>query len=215
MNVAGEAKFTSWLNLAGNYTFDDTRVLRAPNAFDPTETPGNRLLRRPPNSGSLTLNAAFRRFNATMGGYFSGVRTDSDFLGLGYTRNPGYARFDIAGQLSRGPRHFAVRAWVESFRQKVPGCARLSRAGARRGRWSEIYVQRPKLDARTRTDSLLLEWRKRQRYGAAHAASRARMYRHVAAHHGDRGIRTHQHAWRAARVAGTASEDRLGCRCMK
>ena len=96
MNVAGEAKFTSWLNLAGNYTFDDTRVLRAPNAFDPTETPGNRLLRRPPNSGSLTLNAAFRRFNATMGGYFSGVRTDSDFLGLGYTRNPGYARFDIA-----------------------------------------------------------------------------------------------------------------------
>jgi outer membrane receptor protein involved in Fe transport len=31
-----------------------------------------------------------------MGGYFSGVRTDSDFLGLGYTRNPGYARFDIA-----------------------------------------------------------------------------------------------------------------------
>ena len=32
----------------------------------------------------------------TIGGYFTGVRTDTDFLGLGFTRNPGYARFDIA-----------------------------------------------------------------------------------------------------------------------
>jgi len=32
----------------------------------------------------------------TIGGYFSGVRTDADFLGLGLTSNPGYARFDIA-----------------------------------------------------------------------------------------------------------------------
>jgi vitamin B12 transporter len=96
VNLAGEAKLTRWLNWAGNYTYDDTRVIRAPNAFDATETPGNRLLRRPLNSGSLTLNVAFDRFVATLGGYFSGVRTDSDFLGLGYTRNPGYTRFDIA-----------------------------------------------------------------------------------------------------------------------
>jgi vitamin B12 transporter len=42
------------------------------------------------------LNAASRRFGVTIGGYFSGVRTDADFLGLGLTSNPGYARFDIA-----------------------------------------------------------------------------------------------------------------------
>ena len=85
-----------WLTLAGNYTYDDSLVISAPNAFDPTETAGNRLLRRPPNSGSLTVNGAFHRLNATVDGYFSGVRTDSDFLGLGFTRNPGYARFDMA-----------------------------------------------------------------------------------------------------------------------
>jgi vitamin B12 transporter len=96
INLTGKTKFTRWLNLAGNYTYDDSRVLESPNAFDPTELPGNHLARRPVNSGSLTLNAAYRRFGMTIGGYFTGVRTDSDFLGLGLTRNPGYARFDVA-----------------------------------------------------------------------------------------------------------------------
>jgi vitamin B12 transporter len=95
-NLSGEARFTRWLNLAGNYTYDNTRVLKSPNAFDPSEQPGNHLIRRPVHSGSLTLNAVYRRFGVTIGGYFSGVRTDSDFLGLNLHRNPGYARFDIA-----------------------------------------------------------------------------------------------------------------------
>jgi vitamin B12 transporter len=96
INLSGDARVTRWLNLAGNYTYDDSRVLAAPNAFDPTELPGNHLARRPVNSGSLTLNAAYRRFGMTVGGYFTGVRTDSDFLGLGLTSNPGYALFNIA-----------------------------------------------------------------------------------------------------------------------
>jgi vitamin B12 transporter len=102
VNLTGETRFTRWLNLAGNYTYDDSLVIKSPNSFDPSEIPGNRLLRRPANSGSLTLNAAFRRLNVTVGGYFTGVRTDSDFLGLGFTRNPGYARFDIAGNYGLG-----------------------------------------------------------------------------------------------------------------
>ena len=101
-NFAGEARFTRWLNFAGNYTYDDSRVLVASNSFDPTELPGNHLIRRPVNSASLTLNAAFRRLNITLGGYFTGVRTDSDFLGLGLTRNPGYARFDLSSSYSVG-----------------------------------------------------------------------------------------------------------------
>jgi vitamin B12 transporter len=102
ISVTGESRFTRWLNLAGNYTYDDTRVLQAPNAFDPSELPGNHLIRRPVNSGSLTLNAQWRRVGLTIGGYFTGVRTDSDFLGLGLSRNPGYARFDIAGHFDLG-----------------------------------------------------------------------------------------------------------------
>src|SRR5712692_5946970 len=73
VNLAGETRLSRWLNLAGNYTYDDSRILAAPNAFDPTGLPGNHLARRPVHSGSLTLNAAYRSFGITVGGYFSGV----------------------------------------------------------------------------------------------------------------------------------------------
>ncbi len=102
VNLSAETHFLHWFNLAGNYSYDDSRVLVSPNAFDLAEIPGNHLLRRPPQSGSMTLNAAYRRFSFTMAGYFTGPRTDSDFLGLGFTRNPGYARFDVAGSYTFG-----------------------------------------------------------------------------------------------------------------
>ena len=95
-NVSAEARATNWLLIAGNYMYDDTRVVKSPNASDPAEIPGNRLLRRPLNSGSVTFTIVYKRFNAVFAGYFAGVRTDSDFLGLGYTHNPGYARFDFS-----------------------------------------------------------------------------------------------------------------------
>ncbi len=101
-NTTIEARPTKWLMLIGNYTYDDTRVLKAPNAFDPALIPGNRLLRRPLNSGSVVLNAAVRRMNFNVAGYFAGARTDSDFLGLGLTRNPGYARFDVSTTYEAG-----------------------------------------------------------------------------------------------------------------
>ena len=96
VNWSGEAHLNHWLSLKGNYSFDDSRVLKTvPNAPS-VEQPGNHLLRRPVNSGNLWLNANYRRLNFNIAGYFSGRRTDSDFLGLGLTRNPGYARFDVA-----------------------------------------------------------------------------------------------------------------------
>lgn len=91
-----EARPLRWLTALASYTYDDSRVLASPNAFDPALIRGNRLIRRPLDSGSLILNAAYRRMNFNLAGYFTGVRTDSDFLGLGLTRNPGYARFDVA-----------------------------------------------------------------------------------------------------------------------
>ena len=102
-NLTVDSRINRWLRVSGNYTYDDSLVLAAPNAFDPSELPGNRLARRPVNSGSLAAFAEWRRWSVTMSGYFSGQRTDSDFLGLGLTRNPGYARFDLASayQFSR------------------------------------------------------------------------------------------------------------------
>ncbi|HZV86891.1 MAG TPA: TonB-dependent receptor [Candidatus Binatus sp.] len=137
LNLSGETKFVRWLNLAGNYTYDDSRVIKASDPFDPTELPGNHLLRRPVNSGSLTLNAAFRRLNVTLGGYFTGVRTDSDFLGLGLTRNPGYARFDLSGSygISHGVTFYAraTNLFDKEYQDALgyPALGRDMRAGVR------------------------------------------------------------------------------------
>ena len=95
-NVASEFHPRRWLFIQGNYTYDDTRVVKSPNAGDPALQVGNHLIRRPVNSGSFGVNATYRRVNWNFIGYFTGVRTDSDFFGLGITRNPGYARFDMA-----------------------------------------------------------------------------------------------------------------------
>ena len=108
-NIAVEARATKWLFVTGNYTYDDSLIIKSPNAYDPSLIPGNRLARRPPNSGSITFTGTFRRFNATLAGYFTGQRTDSDFLGLGYTRNPGYARVDLAANYNV-TRSFAFTA---------------------------------------------------------------------------------------------------------
>jgi len=102
LNFAAEARAAKWLRIIGNYTYDDTRVIEADNAFDPTQTAGNRLLRRPLNSGSATLFANYRALVFTFSGYFTGERTDSDFLFLGFTRNPGYARSDLAAAYDFG-----------------------------------------------------------------------------------------------------------------
>jgi vitamin B12 transporter len=88
--------------LNGNYSLDDTRVLRSSTASTGFQVPGEHLLRRPVNSGNIWLNAHYRRLNLNVNAYFTGVRTDSDFDGFGLTRNPGYARFDIASSYTIG-----------------------------------------------------------------------------------------------------------------
>ncbi|HKF26317.1 MAG TPA: hypothetical protein VKB24_10080, partial [Candidatus Acidoferrum sp.] len=64
---------------------------------DPALLPGNHLLRRPVDSGSVSLVTNWRRMGILLSGYFSGQRTDSDFLFLGLPpHTAGYARFDLA-----------------------------------------------------------------------------------------------------------------------
>jgi len=106
-------------------------VLQAPNAFDPSLLAGNRLFRRPVNSGNLILNASFRRMNWNLAGYFVGRRTDSDFLGLGRTQNPGYARVDFAGSydMGRGVRLFGrIENLLDKSYQEALGYPSLGRA---------------------------------------------------------------------------------------
>ena len=42
------------------------------------------------------MNAGFRRMNWNLVGYFSGRRTDSNFVNPARFNIPGYARFDVA-----------------------------------------------------------------------------------------------------------------------
>ncbi len=93
-NFSGELHPVRWLRISGHYSYDDSRVLFSPNATDSTEIPGNHLLRRPVNSGTLEANASLRRLNLNALAYLSGPSTDSDFLGLGFNHDPGYARID-------------------------------------------------------------------------------------------------------------------------
>ncbi len=108
VNTSVETKPARWLRIAGHYSYVDSRVLRSPNAFDPALQVGNRLLHRPLHSGSLQVNAEFRRMNWSLSSVFVGEATDSDFLGFGLTRNPGYARVDLAA-------HYRFRRGVTLF----------------------------------------------------------------------------------------------------
>jgi vitamin B12 transporter len=129
-NVSVEARATRWLSLSGNYTYTDSRVIDAPNAFDPALVPGQRLFRRPVHSGNIFFSANFNRFGASLAGTFVGPRTDSDFLGLGFSRNAGYAKFDLLARvnLSRGVEAFArVENLLDKSYQETLGFPALGR----------------------------------------------------------------------------------------
>jgi vitamin B12 transporter len=127
-NVSFEAKATGWLRIGGNYTYDDTRVLKAgPMETDPAMIVGSRLFRRPLHSANLMANAHFCRMNWNFAGNYVGRRADSDFLskfvkdvcqpGPGspcITSNPSYVRWDLSSSIDLG-RGLSTLARVENL----------------------------------------------------------------------------------------------------
>ncbi|MDE3138036.1 MAG: TonB-dependent receptor, partial [Acidobacteriota bacterium] len=97
-----EAQPASWLMLVANYTYDNTRVLLAPNAADPSLLPGNRLFLRPLNSANFVASVSARRMNWNVETSYVGRRTDSDFLGLGMTSVPSYFLVNLATSYRMG-----------------------------------------------------------------------------------------------------------------
>jgi vitamin B12 transporter len=97
-----EIRAARWLEIGGSYTYDDSKVLKAPNASDPALVAGNRLFLRPLHSANLVANAHFRRMNWNLTGYYVGRRADSDFLGLGITSDPSYLVWDLANSVDLG-----------------------------------------------------------------------------------------------------------------
>ncbi|HUO35982.1 MAG TPA: TonB-dependent receptor [Candidatus Acidoferrum sp.] len=100
-----EIKATNWLMISGQYTYDDSKVLKSPNATDPAQIQGNRLLKRPLHSAFLMANTHVRYFNFNFSGTYVGRRADSDFEGYGITSNPSYVRWDTAASV---PLHYGL-----------------------------------------------------------------------------------------------------------
>jgi vitamin B12 transporter len=112
-NSAFEARVTHWLQITGNYSYDDSKVLVAGPQFDPSFQVGNRLFRRPLNSANLIANVHFWRTNWNLSGHYVGRRADSDFISTYVngvcqydpptspciTSNPGYVRWDFANSI--------------------------------------------------------------------------------------------------------------------
>lgn len=104
-NLSGEARITRWLSGSANYTYDSTRTLSAttdPLNVDPNYLVGSRLLRRPVNSGNVSLNANYWRMNWNLSGYFTGQRYDYNYPGQ--IIDPGYALLNLAAtyNIARG-----------------------------------------------------------------------------------------------------------------
>ena len=96
--------------------------------------------------GRLQARPAFRRLNVPLGSYFTGVRTDSDFLSVRFgascigpclSRNPGYARFDFSGsyRVSHGVTFYAraTNLFDKQYQDALgyPALGRDMRAGVR------------------------------------------------------------------------------------
>jgi vitamin B12 transporter len=113
-----EARITRWLSASMNYTYDSTRTLSAstdPANLDPNYLPGSRLLRRPVNSGNVSLNASHWRMSWNLSGYFTGQRYDYNFPGQ--IINPGYVLLNLAASYNIA-RGFSVYGRINNLANK-------------------------------------------------------------------------------------------------
>ncbi len=88
--------------IAGAYTYMDSKVLESANASDPAFAKGQELFRRPRHSGYLDLHWKPGRWTVGATEILVGDRVDSDFSSLGITRNKGYAVLNLLGSFRMG-----------------------------------------------------------------------------------------------------------------
>lgn len=96
LEFSAEAKPRSYLALAGNYTKMWTRVIRSNAPDDLFTGVGQELLRRPGNSGTVSVALTPRRWAFETGAVFVGERQDIDYV-FGVNRNRGYQTVYAAG----------------------------------------------------------------------------------------------------------------------
>jgi vitamin B12 transporter len=139
VETSAQARLTNNMLITGAYMrlYTDITASTTPESSDTGI--GEPLLRRPRNSGSVSIAVTPKRWSLVVGGSFVGERQDNDFT-FGVTRNPGYeniyaaASYDIA-------RHFTPMLKVENLLneryEEVLGYQALSRSilGGMRIHW--------------------------------------------------------------------------------
>jgi vitamin B12 transporter len=125
VELSGSARLLRFVTLNAAYTKLYTRITNDPSL----DQLGLELLRRPRNSGSISLELSPRRWNLIAGGRFVGERQDNDFV-FGVNRNPAYNTV-FAGGSFQATRHVEVHARVDNALderfQEVLGYSALSR----------------------------------------------------------------------------------------
>jgi len=108
-----QARVSKNILINGSYMFLPTRITASTSPESSDTGIGEPLVRRPRNSGSLSIAVTPKRWSLVIGGSFVGERQDADFT-FGVTRNPGYqniyasASYDIA-------KHFTPIVRVENL----------------------------------------------------------------------------------------------------
>jgi vitamin B12 transporter len=89
IEASAQARVVRNVMLTGSYMRLYTRVTASTAPASPTIGLGQELVRRPRNSGSLSIAVTPQRWSFVVGGRFIGERQDADFT-FGVTRNPGF-----------------------------------------------------------------------------------------------------------------------------
>jgi outer membrane cobalamin receptor len=101
IETSAQARISKNILITGSYMRLYTRITASTTPNSPDTGVGVELIRRPRNSGSLSIAVTPRRWSFVIGGSFTGERQDADFT-FGVTRNPGYenlyagASYDVA-----------------------------------------------------------------------------------------------------------------------
>ncbi len=109
---SGEWRPSSHLRLVSNYTLQNSEIVTS-TSTDPLLAAGQELRRRPRHQGSITAEATLAKATLAATLVSVGARTDSDFLGIGLTENPGFTRLDLRAALRVHP-HARILAALEN-----------------------------------------------------------------------------------------------------
>jgi outer membrane cobalamin receptor len=130
VETSAQARLAKHILVTGTYMRLNTRITSSVSPSSSTTGLGQELVRRPRNSGSVSVSVTPRRWSFVLGGRFTGERQDADFT-FGVTRNPAYQNV-YASASYQAAKHitpvFRVDNLLNARYEEVLGYQALSRS---------------------------------------------------------------------------------------